>query len=118
MGSYVIPGHNDSAATSAAIAVAREAGVWHEGMEWDWGHPEGILVTDPTRTDQELEVLYAGFTFDPLARPLLPQAFRTHAGHLRDYRDAVRAGALPTAAQTQHVIADIIDWLRLTEDRL
>lgn len=43
---------------------------------------------------------------------------RTHAGHLRDYRDAVRAGQSPTAAQTQHVIADIIDWLRLSEDRL
>jgi len=48
----------------------------------------------------------------------VPPKIRDHLGHLRDYETAVRAGQSPTAAQTQHVIADIITYLRLTEDRL
>lgn len=47
-----------------------------------------------------------------------PAAIREHLGHLKSYRDAVRAGGSPTVAQTQHVIVDIIDWIRLFEDRL
>lgn len=51
-------------------------------------------------------------------RPPLPLALRAHAGHMRDYEQAVRAGTPTTAAQREHVIADIITWIRLTEDRL
>lgn len=51
-------------------------------------------------------------------RASLPPSIRAHAGHLRDFEQAVRAGQPVTNAQTLHVIADIIGWIRLTEDRL
>jgi hypothetical protein len=48
----------------------------------------------------------------------LPPAIRAHAGHLREFEQAIRTGTPVTAAQTQHVLADVITYLRLTEDRL
>jgi hypothetical protein len=53
-------------------------------------------------------------TFPPTstyrARPRGP--IRQHLQHMRDYRDAVRAGTpAMTAAQTQHALADVIDAL-------
>ncbi len=51
-------------------------------------------------------------------KPQLPPAIRAHAGHLREFEQAIRTGTPVTAAQTQHVLADVITYLRLTEDRL
>lgn len=47
-------------------------------------------------------------------------AVAAHLQHLRDFRNAIRNGTLPvpTLAQTQHVVADIIDALRLIDARL
>lgn len=117
MGAYLIP-NIGLAELPQAIDHVRQQGALTESQVWDHGAEGGTLFTDPDRDDAGCAALYAGFAFDPGWRPALHDAIRTHAGHLRDYRDAVRAGQSPTAAQTQHVIADIIDWLRLSEDRL
>jgi hypothetical protein len=56
---------------------------------------------------------------DPEERlPSLPEYVRTHIAHLRDYRQAVRDGQTPTAAQTAHALADVIDALRLLNGRI
>lgn len=82
----------------------------------------GVLVTDATRSDSDLAAMYAGYTptdaTDDTWRPRLASALVTHVGHLRDYEDAIRAGTPVTNAQTVHVLADVIAWIRLTEDRL
>ena len=82
----------------------------------------GVIVTDPTRTDAALAALYAGYApaaaSDADYRPKLDAAIALHAGHLVALHDAVRAGQTPTNAQVLHVIADIIDWIRLAEPRL
>ena len=74
------------------------------------------------QTDAELASLYSGFapsgwTDDEYAAAL-PEKLRTHASHLRDYETAIRNGTPVTAAQTQHVLADVITYIRLTEPRL
>lgn len=57
-------------------------------------------------------------------KPGLATAIRLHAGHLKNFRDEVRAGTqsqkimADRAAQLEHVVADLIDWVRLTDDRL
>lgn len=63
------------------------------------------------------------FVHDPDWRAPLPDVIRTHVGHLRDFRNGVRAGTFGsgmTAAQrrdaTEHVIADAIDALRILVD--
>lgn len=59
---------------------------------------------------------------DPWAE--LPDAVKAHPGHLKDFRDAVRDGSIAswTVADWRdrvgHVLADVIDWLRLNDDRL
>ena len=82
----------------------------------------GVLVTDATRTDAALAAAYAGFVpsglDDNAYEPVMSAAIRLHAGHLRDYEAAIRAGQAVTSAQTTHVIADIIAYIRLTEPRL
>lgn len=46
-------------------------------------------------------------------------AVAIHLQHLKEFRNAVRSGGLPpTLAQTQHVLADVIDALRLLDRRL
>ena len=124
MGSYVIPNATVDD-IFVVIDYAREAGQWHEEMVWDHGLESGILFTDPTRTDEECASLYAGFTpTEGMYRPALAQAIRAHAGHLKNYKNAVRAGNHQTwtAAEfrdnTAHVLADVIDYILLTEDRL
>lgn len=45
-------------------------------------------------------------------RTQVPDRWRTHLGHLRDFREGVRAGTLlPTDAQRDHALADLIDLL-------
>ncbi|MBA3403957.1 MAG: hypothetical protein H0U13_04590 [Gemmatimonadaceae bacterium] len=51
-------------------------------------------------------------------RPPMPPALRAHTSHLRDFAALVRAGLPITNAQTLHALSDIIDWIRVTEDRL
>lgn len=116
MGSYLIPNVSVNE-VSQAIEHVRSQGAWLESQVWDHGVEGGTLFTDPTRDDAACAALYSGFAADPNWRTPLPEIIRTHAGHLRDYRDAVRNGTAVTNAQTLHVIADIIDWIRLTEDR-
>lgn len=48
----------------------------------------------------------------------LPADYRLHLGHLRDYRTAIRNGQAVTNAQTTHVIADIIDALKILNARI
>lgn len=117
MGEYLIPGAG-SDAIRQVIDHVRQQGALAERQVWDYGVEGGTLFTDPDRDNTACAALYAGFTVDPSWRPALPDAVRAHAGHLRDFRDAVRAGTPVTNAQTLHVIADIIDWLRRSEDRL
>lgn len=50
--------------------------------------------------------------------PALPAYVSDHIQHLRDYRTAVRTGQAVTTAQTAHVVADIIDALRLINSRI
>ena len=82
----------------------------------------GVLVTDPARSDEQLSSAYADFVpsglDDNTYEPVMSAAIRLHAGHLRDYEAAIRAGQAVTSAQTTHVIADIIAYIRLTEPRL
>ena len=114
MGTYLVPG------ARSVFEVAEYAMPGHQStltvVE------EGVLIQDPTRTDAELAALYAGFepsgSTDEQIIAMLPRVLRAHAGHLRDFRDAVRDGVPVTNAQTLHVIADIIDWVRLSDDRL
>lgn len=47
---------------------------------------------------------------------LLPPGVIDHVQHLRDFRDAVRAGQTPSNASTLHVIADLIDAMRILVD--
>ena len=80
-----------------------------------------VLVVEATKAGASLDADLSLFV--PTAsrgsfRASLPDALRTHAGHLRDYEQAIRNGTAVTNAQTTHVIADIIAYLRLTEDRL
>lgn len=86
---------------------------------------DGCYITheaDPAALDAAV----AAYVEERDWRPPLPDAIRTHVGHLRDFRNAVRAGTFGngmTAAQrrdaTEHVIADLIDGLRLMlDDRL
>lgn len=75
----------------------------------------GTRVTAPAGLTQ---ALIDAFVATPAWRPPLPASLATHAGHLRDYEQAVRAGTAVTNAQTIHVIADIIAYIRLTEERL
>lgn len=114
MGTYLIP---NALSVGEAAEYAMPAG--GSTMTLVEG---GLLVEDPTRTDAEVAALYAGYVPSRLPqedfRPSLPEAIRTHAGHLRDYEQAIRNGTAVTNAQTTHVIADIITYLRLTEDRL
>lgn len=117
MGQYLIPGVPGDA-VSQAIEHVRAAGSWHDAQVWDHGVEGGILFVDPLRDDAGCAALYAGFTYDPAWRPPIHEAMRTHLGHLRDYEQSVRSGGTPTAAHTQHVIADIITFLRLQDDRL
>lgn len=52
--------------------------------------------------------------------PSIPSgaAIATHLQHLKDYRANIRNnGPAPTAAQTSHVIADLIDALRFIDSR-
>lgn len=57
---------------------------------------------------------------DPEAE--LPQAVKDHLGHPGDFRDAVRDGSQAAkdmatrAAQLEHVLADVIDYIRLTRE--
>lgn len=117
MGTYVIPGVGFAEARQI-IDHARQQGALTERQTWDWAGQGGTLFTDPDRSDAACAALYAGFTPDPNWRPALPDALRAHASHLRDFEQAVRAGTPVTNAQTLHVIADIIAWIRLSEDRL
>ena len=102
----------------------REVTEYLQGLGWSdvttnrEDHIDALLVE--AAGDRDLEADLDGFR--PTApigeyRPM-PEAVRTHAGHLKAFRDAVRAGQAPTLAQTQHVLADVIDWLRLQEERL
>lgn len=112
MGRYLIPG-----ATSTAECADYNA---MPGRVWE--HVEGgVLVTSETEDDATLAAAYAGFTptaTDEVNYRSLAPILRTHLGHLRDFRDLVRGGGTPTAAQAYHVMADIIDYIRLSEDRL
>lgn len=119
MSEYIIP-NATQADLQSLIEHAQLAGAWTEAMMWDYGDAGqgGVLVSEPSLTVTQLEALYSDWTSDPDWRPALSPALRTHAGHLRDYEQAIRNGTPVTAAQTQHVIADIIAFLRLSEDRL
>ena len=61
---------------------------------------------------------------DPESSTYVPKvptqaAIAQHLQHLKDFRNTVRNGGTPpTLAQTQHVIADVIDALRLLDSRL
>lgn len=110
MAEYLIPGAKDM---DQAIAWAGSPA----GYEWQ-KVSNGILVRNPAITLAAITALYSGYFETPLWRMPLPEVLRTHASHLKDFRDAVRAGTPLTNAQTLHVIADIIDYIRLTEDRL
>ena len=114
MGEYLVPG-------AKSITEVSQFALPAGGSTMDVTEG-GVLVRDPTRSTAELAALYAGFVAsgmdDDTFRSQLPSILRTHANHLRDYRDAIRAGTPVTTAQTTHVIADIIDWIRLTEPRL
>jgi hypothetical protein len=75
-----------------------------------------VTDTDPTAA---LATFTPTLVSDPEERlPTLPSYVRNHIHHLRDYRDAVRAGQMVTDAQTTHVIADIIDALRFLNRRI
>lgn len=117
MGQYLIPGIGE-ADVSQAIDHLHQQGSLTEQQVWDHGVEGGVLFSDPARTDAQCEALYSGFATQPAWRPALHDALRTHAGHLRDYEQAIRNGTAVTNAQTTHVIADIIAWIRLSEDRL
>lgn len=77
-----------------------------------------------TVEDRGARGIYVVGDFDPT--PLLtytddyvPVEVSSHLQHLRDFRNTVRQGGTPPSlAQTQHVIADIIDALRLLDARL
>lgn len=73
--------------------------------------------------DRDLEADLDAFVPTPNYRPT-PAVIKTHLGHLKFFRDEVRSGAQaakPAAerlAQLEHGLADLIDWTRLTDDRL
>ena len=80
--------------------------VWQAGI---WGFAAFVAAFTPT------------LPYDPtwtFGRADLPYAMRDHLGHMKSFRDSQRAGSSLTLAQTQHALADVIDWLRLTDDRL
>lgn len=79
----------------------------------------GVVVVSDTLTQEELEAAVPEFVPEgEMWRGQLPEKMRLHAGHLRDFEQAVRNGTPVTNQQTLHVIADIIGYIRLTEDRL
>lgn len=123
MGTYLIPdiGLNE---LSQAIDHVRQQGALTEQQVWDHGVEGGTLFTDPDRDDAACAALYSGFAVNTDWRPAMHAAIRAHAGHLKSFRDAMRNGSQVTktmavrAEQMEHVLADVIDWIRLTEDRL
>lgn len=123
MGQYLIPGVGLNE-LSQAIDHLRLQGAWSEDQVWDHGVEGGTLFSDPSRTDEGCASLYLGFTVDPGWRPELHEAIRTHAGHLLAFEAAVRDGTQAAKTQAQrasemeHVLADVIAYIRLTEDRL
>lgn len=102
-------------ADESAIAVAEYLRAQGE-PSIVWETPEGLIIER-----DGLEALLAQYVRthdrDTWVAPL-PAAIRTHAGHLRDYEQAVRDGQAPSSAQTAHVLADVIAWIRLSEGRL
>jgi hypothetical protein len=60
------------------------------------------------------------FSSDYVGRIPSGAAVATHLQHIKDFRTAIRSGAspAPSLAQTQHVLADVIDGLRLLDPRL
>lgn len=82
-------------------------------------------------TDSDASAALAAFTptstfdrSDPNSSTYIPRvpssaAVAMHLQHLRDFRSTIRSGGpAPTLAQTQHVLADVIDALRLLDRRL
>lgn len=77
-------------------------------------------------TSDDLNAAMADFANIGSYRSPLPTAIQTHTQHLIDFRSAVRAGtfgagmtATQRRDQTEHVLADVIDAIRLMiDDRL
>lgn len=54
-----------------------------------------------------------------IAKVPTTSAVAQHLQHIKDFRTAIRSGGTaPSLAQTQHVLADVIDALRLLDARL
>lgn len=111
MGEYLIPGAK-SLMEAATFANDRPTAVYTltEG---------GVLVTDPTISDAEVEALFAGFTpsgADDLQYVVpIPVAVRTHLQHLRDY--VAKDAATITNAETVHVVKDLIRAVHYLNNR-
>lgn len=72
---------------------------------------DGLWLVDEARTDAELALVVANYR-----DTYIPDAVRTHLAHLRDYAIADPAGI--TAAQTIHVLKDVIRALHFLNSRL
>lgn len=79
----------------------------------------GVMFTDPTRSNEECELLFDGFTPSILPEldriTAIPNEVKTHLQHLKDYRSADPAAI--TNAQTVHVVQDLIRALFYTYKR-
>lgn len=87
----------------------------------------GLRIETDLDASAALAIFVPTSTFDrnsPSSSTYVPRvpssaAVATHLQHLKEFRNAIRTGGLPpTLAQTQHVLADVIDALRLLDRRL
>jgi len=76
---------------------------------------EALTAFVPTTTQDSVTLIS-----DYIPKIPTSAAIQLHLQHVKDFRQAVRDGTddVITAAQTRHVIADIIDGLRLLDVRL
>lgn len=82
---------------------------------------DGLLIETDIDADALMSAFVSTTTRDEeFVAPVPASApVATHLQHLKDFRNTVRSGGpAPTLAQTQHVLADVIDALRLLDARL
>ena len=114
MGQYVIPNSN-SEDVGHLIHHAMDSGQWHAEMVWDgYINPNGVVFSDPLRTDQQCADLYSTWQKVANWQVPLPTYMQEHAPHLKQYLNA----SAPTNADSVHAIKDLIRAVYYLNSRL
>ena|SRR5687768_5384807 len=126
MGEYVIPGVRQANMPAIHYHVEQKLGEAQLDMRFYYPEvivgappeeqPTGIRVVWESRTDAEVEALFADFVnpTDNWDRPL-PDPVRLHLQHLRDY--LAKDAAQITNAESVHVIKDLIRAVHYLNNR-